>query len=125
MVRRNTFARNCPKLLLLFNDVANPPYCFNESGASGRFVQLLPQPPDVGHDGVVVLQVLLTPNRFKQFLGGDNHALPFTEIPERELKGCQLQFLPKQEALVAVPIDDQPRMSYSWADFSGFGAELL
>ena len=31
--------------------------------------------------------------------GGDDHALPLTEIPEdRELKGSQLHFLPEQEA---------------------------
>ena len=63
--RRNIFARNCPKSFLLFNGIANPPYRFNESGVSGGVVQLLPQPPDVGHDGVV-LQVLLAPHRLKK-----------------------------------------------------------
>ena len=72
-------------------------------GAPGRLVQLFPQPPDVGHDGVVIFQEFLAPYRLKQFLGGDDNPLPLAEIPEDgELQGSQLHFPPDAGGLCPV-----------------------
>ena len=45
----------------LFNGVAYPPYGFDELGLAGRLPQLLPQPGDVGHDGVVLCLLPVEP----------------------------------------------------------------
>ena len=107
--RRNIFLRSGLKPFLLFNGVADPPYRFYEPWVSGGLAQLFPQPSDVGHDGVIAVQVFFTPHCLKQFLGGDDNPLFFTEIPEDgKLDGSQLDFLPEQETLVVVLGDDQP-----------------
>lgn len=111
IVRKKIFARNWrnPLSALFFNGISNPPYRFYELRTSGRLVHLLPQPANMGHDGIVIFKELFSPHRLKKFFGGDNDPLTLAKIPkDRKLNRGQLQFSSEQKALVIVPVDNKP-----------------
>ena len=87
----------------LFNGIPHPPHRLDIFGPSGRFLQLLPDPGDMGHDGIVVIQIFFAPHRLKQFLGGNYASLMLAEIPENiELDGGQDNFLAVYAAVVGI-----------------------
>ena len=113
-------------LALFFNGIPYPPYGLDEFRVSGWFAHFLPQPPDVGHDSIVVLQKFLAPYRLEQFFGGNDDSLPLAEIPEDgKLDRGQLQLSLEQEAFVIVLVNDKPSNIVFMGRFSGFADGLL
>ena len=96
------------KLLGLFNFIAYPPNCFYKFRIAGRLSQFFAQPPNMCHDGIIVVKIFFSPYCFKQFFSRHYFSPAFAQIPKDiKFQGGQRYFRIKQGTGMRILIYNQ------------------